>query len=266
MSDTSLIWDVLKDGDSDGDDVVLAVDYAINGRHEAGFRELAPLVGGGYAIWETLAPPVGEEVGMTADQYLKRWLDAVEASGRNVRAVLGYCGSGNLAGAIAEGIGARQGQPPKLLLFDPSPVTPWTILNFAFFKVLDRMSASLSQEELMQAQRAGLDAVRTHESLEDFRPVIVDIYRRTGDIAFTRSGLKAPMREELVTWFAAYISFMLASGDVAGRFDAGRATVVCSSAFEATFTTTEQEIRLDVDHDDLLRSAEVAKAVTDLLA
>jgi hypothetical protein len=99
----------------------------------------------------------------------------------------------------------------------------------------------------------------------EFRTAIVAVYRRIGDTAFERSGLKGDLREQLVSWFSAYVAYLIASGDFTGRYDMSRATAICSSALEDTDAEVQQELRFDVDHADLLRSDEVAAAVCDLL-
>ncbi|MCQ9177703.1 hypothetical protein KMT30_01285 [Streptomyces sp. IBSBF 2953] len=257
------IWDVLREGGRE--DLVLVVDYAVNGRQEAGFKDLVARMDSDHTFWETLAPPVGEEVGLSPEQYLDRWLDAVQAGGRNVSAVIGYCASSNFAGVIAEGVGRRQETPPKLVLLDPTQVTSWTILHFGFFKVLESLRSMLSEEEIMAAQREGWEIAQANENLEDFRAEIVALYRRLGETAFERGGLKADIGEQLVAWFAAYMAYLIASGAFAGRYDTGEAVAVCSSVLEETHMEFKQELRFDVDHTELLRTDEVAEAVAELL-
>lgn len=259
----TLIWDVLKEGGRD--DLVLAVDYSVNGREEAGFKDLVARMDSEHTVWETLAPPVGEEVGLSPEQYLGRWLDSVRASGRNVSAVVGYCASSNFAGVLAEGVGRWQEVPPKLVLLDPTQVTSWTILHFGFFKILESLRSMLSEEEIMKAQREGWEIAQANENLEDFRTEIVGLYRRLGETAFERGGLKADIGEQLVAWFSAYMSYLIASGAFAGRYSTDEAVAVCSSVLEETHMEFKQELRFDVDHTELLRTDEVAKALAELL-
>ncbi|NEA99072.1 hypothetical protein [Streptomyces sp. SID13726] len=257
------IWDVLKEGGRE--DLVLTVDYAVNGRQEAGFRDLVARLDTDHTVWETLAPPVGDEAGLSPEQYLDRWLDAVRASGRDVSAVVGYCASSNFAGVIAEGVARWQEEPPKLILLDPTQVTSWTILHFGFFKVLESLRSMLSEEEIMSAQREGWEIAQANENLEDFRTGIVALYRRLGETAFERSGMRGDIGEELVAWFTAYMSYLIASGAFTGRYSTGEAVAVCSSVLEETHMEFKQELRFDVDHTELLRTDEVAVAVAELL-
>jgi hypothetical protein len=261
----SLIWDIISD--SGEGDIVLAVDYSVNGRPEAGFRDFATRLGTDVNLWETLAPPVGEEKGMTADEYVSRWVDVVRDSRRRVSAILGYCASSAFASAIAEGIGAWEEEPPKPVLFDPTPSTAWTILHFGFFKVIESLSASLSEEEIIEVQKTGWEvAARNGEDLETFRTEIVDVYQKTGETAFGRVGLTPDLGEQLVAWFRGYVSYLIAAAEFTGVFDLSRTTVVCSSALAESPGEVLDELRFDVDHSDLLRSGEVAAAVAEVLA
>jgi hypothetical protein len=257
-------WDIINEGTRDA--VVLAVDYSINGRHEAGFGELAAKVDPSFPIWETLAPPVGQEAGLSGADYVNRWLDDVRASGREVSAVLGYCASSAFASAIAEGIAKWQAEPPKVVLFDPTPATPWTILHFGFFKVIESLSATLSEEEITRIQRSGWEAAATSgDDLEDFRTRIVAIYEGISETAFDRVGLTEQLGKQLVAWFRGYVSYLVAAGEFTGA-DLSNTSVICSSALEELPTETlKEELRFDVDHADLLRSPEVAEALGRLL-
>lgn len=261
----SLIWDIISD--SGEGDVVLAVDYSVNGRREAGFRDFAALLGPDVNVWETLAPPVGEEEGMTSAEYVARWVDVVRDSGRRVSAVLGYCASSAFASAIAEGVAAHQDVPPKPVLFDPTPSTAWTILHFGFFKVIESLSTSLSEEEIVEVQKSGWEAAaRNGEDLEAFRTEITAIYQKTGELAFGRIGLTPDLGEQMVAWFRGYVAYLIAAAAYTGAFDLTRTTVVCSSALEESPGEVLDELRFDVDHSDLLRSDEVAAAVAEVLA
>jgi hypothetical protein len=253
-------WDIISDN-GEGD-LILAVDYSVNGRQEAGFRDLSANLEPGTTIWETLAPPVGDEIGMNGAEYVARWLDEVRGSGRKVRAVLGYCASSAFASAIAAGISDWQEDAPKVVLFDPTPSTAWTILHFGFFKVIESLSNSLSDQEIIEVQKSGWEAAaRNGEDLESFRKEIVDIYSGVGDKAFGRIGLTPDLGEQLVAWFRGYVNYLIAAAEFTGKFDLSHTTVVCSSALEESPGEVLQEMRFDVDHSDLLRSAEVAKSL-----
>jgi hypothetical protein len=263
MTETAA-WDIINEGTRD--DVVLAVDYSINGRHEAGFGELAAKVDPSFTIWETLAPPVGQEAGLSGADYVNRWLEEVRASGREVSAVLGYCASSAFASAIAEGIAEWQTQAPKVVLFDPTPATPWTILHFGFFKVIESLSASLSEEEITRIQRNGWEAAAmSGDDLEMFRTKIVAIYEGISETVFNRVGLTDQLGKQLVAWFRGYVSYLVAAGEFTGA-DLSQTTVISSSALEELPAETLREFKFDVDHADLLRSPEVAEALGQLLA
>ena len=258
-------WETVSD--SGRREVVLAADYSVNGRHEAGFDELATRLGDKFTIWGTLAPSVGDEVGMTSEQYLDRWLDDVRSSGREVSAVLGYCASSSFAGVIAEGVAKWQERAPRVILFDPAPATAWTILHFAFFKVIESLAGTLSDEEIVEVQKAGWQVAAEYgEDMEAFGTKIVDVYREVGDKAFERIGLNAQNGDQLTAWFRGYVSYLIAASEFSDQSDLSQATVICSSALAEPPGEVQQELRFDVDHADLLRSDEVARTLTELLA
>lgn len=105
------VWNVVLDAAS-GTDVVLATDFPVTGRNEGGFVDLTPGLGLDCALWQTVAPVRVPGGGVSEDEYLAPWLTEVAASGRTVRAVLGYCAGSVFAGALAERIAATQSSAP----------------------------------------------------------------------------------------------------------------------------------------------------------
>src|SRR5688572_23564082 len=61
--------------------------YATTGRTVGAFTDLVPRLEADLAVWETLTPPAGTEIGMTAGDYLDRWLADVRASDHVVHTV-----------------------------------------------------------------------------------------------------------------------------------------------------------------------------------
>lgn len=256
-------WHRLAEG---GPDLILAVDYAVTGRREAGFTELVPQLGSTAEIWQTLPPPAGSETGMAGKDYVARWLETVRESGRTVSAVLGYCVSGAFAGAIADGVAQWQDQAPRVVLFDPSPANTWTITMFGYFKMLEPLAGSLTERELVEAHQNGIRvATECEKDMERFRTEIVETYRSVGTEAFARLGLNEGIGEEMVAAFAKYIAYLTACGELEGDADLSRTVVLNSSAPREPHGPVLREQKFDVEHEDLLRTPEVAAAVVEAL-
>ena len=65
-------WRILTKGDDD-QGIVLAVDFDVTGRVEARFSDLAKNLDTGYAIWETVPPPVRTDHTWTGSDYVNHW-------------------------------------------------------------------------------------------------------------------------------------------------------------------------------------------------
>ncbi|KOV61144.1 hypothetical protein ADK64_28530 [Streptomyces sp. MMG1121] len=255
------------------DGVVLAVDYPFTGRPEAGFSELAGQLDLPYALLETVPPGNGTEAGMTAGDYLEWWLTDVRAAGRPVRAVLGFCAGSVYAAALADRIAAEQKVAPKVVLFDPESPNAITVY-WQFHKVIDGLGVVLRPEEVTAAQQAGQ---RISEEVTDLTLLgerLLDVYREAAETAFDRAGLDAVRREEFTATVTAFMSYLVAAAGIDARDGWRTATAISSGtatnglnlvAAEERPGMVAEEIRFDLEHADLLRTAEVAKAVTALI-
>lgn len=264
-------WRVLTEGDEG--DLVLAVDYSVSGRPEAGFSELLPRLGTGYAVWETLPPPFGKEPSMSGGDYVEHWLGEVRASGRKVKGVLGYCVGSTYAAGLAAGIREWQSELPATVLFDPESPNEIT-LCWQFSKAMGNLSALLSPEEVTEAQEAGHEAQQRLGDLQELRDELIEIFRRVGGGAFARIGLDAAGREEFTATFASFMHYLSSAADIDAaaiwRESAAIGSVTPTNglnlvppADRASFVG--KEFRFDLEHADLLRNDDVAKTVAELL-
>jgi hypothetical protein len=109
---------------------VLTVDFTLaKVRAQASFADLAPQLPDGTTVWGTDESAWPRTAGAPAMQ-LAEWLDEPASDGL-VRAVLGFCASASLAGALAARLAARHGATPRLVLFDPVAVGPHTMIDQA---------------------------------------------------------------------------------------------------------------------------------------
>ncbi|MET8544421.1 hypothetical protein ABZW03_27825 [Kitasatospora sp. NPDC004799] len=255
-------WRVLHSGDPA--DLVLAVDFFSPGRAEGAFSDLAPMLDGPYSVWETLQPAPGDETGMSGDDYLDRWLDALPRDAV-VRGVLGFCVGGIYGSALGERIAARQGRPPVTVLFDPEPVSPF-VLYWQYHKLVDRLAGVLAPEEVQAAQLAGHQVQESESDPVVVGAALVELYREYGSTGLERVGLDAARRAELMALFESYLAYLVAATQVATARDVSTSTVVSSDTPVNGLHLGAREVPFAIDRHDLLRRPEVAAAVSDLLA
>jgi hypothetical protein len=256
-------WRAIGDH-KESSDVILTVDFTVTGRPEAGFAELVGELDSPYAVWESMPPPIGDETGMTGDDYLDRWADDVRSAGIAVRAVFGYCASSVFALALADRISTWQ-ERPHVVLFDPTAATGETVLHYAFYRVVDALAAVLTPDEVRETRAAGLSAQRSYDHLEPLTKEFIRIYREVGGTVFERVGLEPDRAEELVDWFRSYMTYLVAASQVSTQPDPGTVSVIRSADLPGALEVAAREIRFDVDHAGLLTRPEVALAVRELL-
>ncbi|WP_329222042.1 hypothetical protein OG352_33265 [Streptomyces sp. NBC_01485] len=258
-------WRVTEDDRRAGRPVVLAVDFTATGRPEAAFAALARGLGTGHAVWESLAPPPGEESGMSAEDYLLRWTGELRAQDVSVSHVFGYCASSVFALALAERVGGWQ-RTPSVVLFDPTAINGETVLRYGFRPVIDALSGVLGADGVADAYREGEQAVAAESELAALTEEFIRIYRRFGAAAFERLGLKADRVEELVGWFRSYLHYVVAAGRMPVTTGLPDVSVVRSCDLPGNLDVRpDRELRFEVDHAELLGHPDVAKAVADLL-
>ena len=267
-------WRVVNGLEQGPDTLALAVNYQITGRPDAGFDDLAPQLAAGYQVWETVPPPVGTEKDLSGADYVARWVDGIRESDRPVRCVLGNCAGSAYAPALVAGIVEYQDVEPEIILFDPELPSSLT-LYWQYHSVIAASAALLRPEEIEKAHTAGQEAMAEHTDMGSYAAELVSLFRQTGGAAFDRIGLDAVRQEGLVGLFASYLSYLVAASDVVVDDGWRKAVAISSTTPHSGLNRVPEaersqwvgrEIRVDVDHENLLRSAEVARAVSELLA
>jgi hypothetical protein len=240
-----------------GPDLVLCLDFA-GGRAVAGFAELAagvPIEASFLHIRQASAGPLAVCV--------DRWVAQCTATGRPVRAVLGFCAGTALATGVADAIAAT-GPAPMVVLFDAVPTTGDTLAN-EFTSALESSAKHLTADELADARGLSEQLVATYTGdLPRIAAALIDRYDRLMRAVADRLSLPAFLRQELTSGFTAYLDYLLLAGE--GGFDTRTTTplFLCSAGYEAPVEGA-RTIALNIGHDDLLRDPEVHKLVADLL-
>ncbi|NRQ39369.1 hypothetical protein HII36_47235 [Nonomuraea sp. NN258] len=257
-------------------EIVLAADFDVAGRPEARFADLAPLLAPRHTVWVTDPWAVADAPGDRADSYVKRWVDEVDASGRPVRAVLGFCGGAVYAAAIADELERRHGRSPRILLFDPERPTALG-MYFQFCKALDQLAPALGPAEIGRAQEAAQYEQVLAADLTDYATALLRIFLERGREAFDRLDLSEAHRAEFTGAVRIFLAFMAAAEQVDHGPAWRRATAISSSTPTSGLNghrllnpgqaagLVGTEVRCQVPHVDLLRSATTADLVSGLL-
>jgi hypothetical protein len=257
-------WRQLSDR---GPDLVPCLDFP-GARAAAGFAELAagvPVDACFLHVRQTGAGPLAACVG--------RWADELLATGRPVRAVLGYCAGTALATrladaiAVAGGLGQSNtatGPPPAVVLFDAVSTTNGSLAS-QFVSALESNARHLTADELADARGLSERLVKTYpDDLPRIAAALTDRYDRLIRVIADRLSVHEFLRQELTGAFTAYLAYLLLASE--GGFDMRTTTplFLCSAGYEPPVQGA-RTIVLDIGHADLLRAPEVHELVTDLL-
>jgi thioesterase domain-containing protein len=247
-------WRQLSDG---GPDLVPCLDFP-GGRAVAGFPELA------------VAAPIDASFlhnqRATADPLavcVDRWAAELTATGRPVRAVLGFCSGCALATRVADAIAAT-GRAPMVVLFDAVPTTGESLAG-QLPSALESSARYLTADELADARDLSEQLAATYaDDLPRIAATLTDRYDRLMRAVADRLSLHEFTFKELTDGFTAYLDYLVLTSE--GGFDMRSTTplFVCSNGYEPPVENA-RTIMLDVNHADLLRAPEAHKLVADLL-
>jgi hypothetical protein len=284
-------WDVIVDVEAG--QTVLGFDFPSARRSEAGFTELAGLLGTRYRFLR--ARPLTARPGqrLSASAYLGPWLEEIRRDQRPVGAVLG-CRVGSVY-AVAAAQAIAQWQPtPQVIVFDPELASP-ELLGAEFSDEISAITSLLSDDEIEAARQitAGISGLADREPgsrgtagvaermMERFLDVI--------EIPFERAGLGGARHSKLTETFESYISWISAADQLRPAVTGERTTVIMSSDYAAPSGNSMsghawplrgesagspsdvpggrpcRTISCDVSHADLLRRHSVAATVLGLL-
>jgi hypothetical protein len=240
-----------------GPDLIPCLDFP-GGRATAGFAELAHAVAVD-ACFLHFKPTGGGPLAACAD----RWAAELTATGRPVRAVLGFCAGTALATRLADAI-AVTGPPPMVVLFDAVPATSDSLAS-QFTSAVESNARHLTAGELADARGLAEELVQAYpDDLPRIAAALTERYDQLMRAVAGRLSLTGFLLQELTGMFTRYLGYLLLASE--GGFDMRTTTplFLCSAGNEPPVEGA-RTIALDTGHDDLLRDPEVHKLVTDLL-
>jgi hypothetical protein len=247
-------WRQLSDR---GPDLVPCLDFP-GARAAAGFAELAA----GVPV-DACFLHIGQAGAGPLAACVDRWADELQATGRPVRAVLGYCAGTALATRLADAIAAT-GPPPVVVLFDAVTTTGGSLAS-QFTSVLESSARHLTTGELADARGLSEQLVAAYpDDLPRIAAALTDRYDRLMRAVAGRLSVHELLRQELTGAFTAYLDYLLLASE--GGFDMRTTTplFLTSPGYEPPVEDA-RTIALDVGHADLLRAPQVHKLVADLL-
>jgi hypothetical protein len=265
-------WDVIF-GDESGH-TVLAIDFPVQHRREAGFAELAVKLGSSYRFLHSQPPAVRACQKVSSVAYVDPWIEYLQQEKFQVRAVLGYGVGSVYAAAVADGI-SRWQPAPEIILFDPR-FPSIGLLGHEFNREISASSSLLSDEEI---ERSKMIAAQIAESVArdvaDAAVEIVESYLEVVSVAFERAGLGVARGSALTAPFEAYMSWVSVADQIDPSF-AWRRSVAIVSSDHARPPHREpvngggdnligRWIPVEVRRADLLRCDSVATMVANLL-
>jgi hypothetical protein len=240
-----------------GHDLVLCLDYP-GGRAAAGFAELAAGVPTGACFLHFRQASTGP-LAIGAG----RWAAEVAATGRPVRAVLGFCAGAALATRVADAVAAT-GPPPMVMLFDAALTTSESLTS-GFTSALESSAGHLTADELADARSLSERLAAAYpDDLPRIAAALTGRYDRLMRAVAGRLGLQEFFVKELIGGFTAYVDYLLLAGE--GGFDTRTTTplFLTSAGYEPPVEGA-RAIALEIGHDDLLRDPGVHALVASLL-
>lgn len=265
-------WRIHREADSG--DIVLAVDFPVGGRGEAGFAEFAPLLPGPFGLWETL--PLCETDGEVSGRAeIDRWLPEVRASGQQVVAILSFCAGAAFVETLAEGIAQWQVHPPELILFDPEIPGPQT-LHVQFLRGIARFAPLFTEaENAAHTAQAEAALQQCNNDIGALLDIALADFHRVAEIGFPRAGINLKYGRELTNAFDYFTRYLVGGAQLKSQWYWPTATAITSRTptsglnqvdVEHRTHVVARELRLDVDHVTMLADPGVAEVVGNLLA
>ena len=247
-------WRQLSDR---GPDLILCLDFP-GGRAIAGFAELAA----GVPVEASFLHVGPASTGPLA-ACVDRWAEEFAATGRPVRAVLGFCAGTAIAPRLADAIAAT-GPPPTVLLFDAVTTTCESLAG-QFTSTLESSAKHLTADELADARELSEQLAATYpDDLPRIAAALADRYDQLMRTVADRLSLHDFFRQQLTDGFTSYLDYLLLASE--GGFDMRTtAPVFLTSSSHEPPVEEARIITFDTDHADLLRDPGVHKLVADLL-
>lgn len=254
---TTSAWTRLAAGPDSG--LVLAFDFDMTSRGEAGFRDLVALMPGPVAMWHNVRPPND----LACDAYMSWWAEELEAADAEVAAVLGFCSGCGFAAEIAGRLGLR-GRRPHLVLLDPGRPDRAT-LEKDFAAAISGLTPLTAHERARATAELASELTRFQHDFAAVAARTRDAYRTASRTAFDRVGVDPDVGAELVAVFDGYTRYLQAAQALPARPGWSPATTVTSARRTASPDFGGPHISTSFARRDLLRTPDIARLVSEVI-
>ncbi|WP_433621092.1 hypothetical protein [Nocardia sp. CA-120079] len=247
-------------GPGTGEFLVVAVDFDLSSRGEAGFRELAAQLPEPVTVWLTAQPPASVADTASGAAYTAWWWDRLAGAGAEIDAVLGYCAGSVFASALADEVARQQGPRPATVLFNPGRPTKDSVFRdmSTTLTALSPLSAAERDDLIGEANSLLREWPR---DIPDILDRLLALYRDAAHDAFERVGIAPDVGAELIDVFASYTAYLRAASTMAPQPQWSSATAVLSVEDDGEPGFTAHRIPTAIGRRDLLRTPEVARLV-----
>jgi hypothetical protein len=244
---------------------VLIVDFSADaGRQTGSFSDLVPLLPSRYTVWAPHHDTWGDPTETDPAARRAEWLAGADRFGPDVVAVVGYCAGYGLAAAYADHLAGPK--PPVLILLDPLPVLPQTLL-YEYVEAVYQLASVLQPEVVGRAVEWAEERARQENDLLTLARHLTASYAGLAADGCRELGIETEFSEQLVGRLSGYLSYLVIASTAPPPRNSPalvlRSREPLSAALAEPYPDAQQ---LNISRADLLRSQEVADMVTRVLA
>lgn len=256
-------WNTLSAGTSA--ECVLIIDFSAEaGRQTGSFSELVPLLPGRYTVWAPHHDTWGDPTDTDPAARLAEWLAGAGHFGPDVVAVVGYCAGYGLAAAFADHLAGPK--PPALILLDPLPVLPQTLLH-EYLEAVGQFAPVLQAEVIGRAVEWAKERAEQDNDLLTLARRLTASYTDLAADGCRELGIDTEYGEQLVRRLSGYLSYLVIASTAPPPRNGPALVLRSSEPVSAAWAEPYPDApRLNTSRADLLRSQEVADMVTQVLA
>lgn len=252
-------WNTLRVGT--GDQVVLVVDFSAEAsRLTAGFADLVPLLPERYTVRAPQRTTWTDHPDDPPTARLDAWLAGAGQVGAEVVAVLGYCAGCRLAAAFADRVAGPT--PPAVVLLDPLPVLPQTLLH-EYEEAVGRLAPGLDPDVVARAVTTARDHANTDADLDELAGWLGRAYATLAVEGCRELGIDDEFAEQVVARLTGYLRYLTIAAVAPPSGNAPALVLRSNEPLPAVLAREHPTARrLDVPRAELLGNRETAELVT----
>jgi hypothetical protein len=150
------------------------------------------------------------------------------------------------------------------VFFDPEPPTRGRLLK-DFDSAIDQLAPMLADQEQLRLHDAAGLALDAASDFSSFCSALMETFSAGVASAFAGLAVGPKLTAELIGSFSSYISYISAAHQPALPESWPTATAIISRTPRDWVELPSEQVHFDLDPADLLRNADVARAVSEIL-